>query len=391
MQQKIHSFFWGKIEQSHFLHDKVETETDFLIVGGGVSGLFSAYYLLEAGIKDIVLIEQNTIGSGSTGHSAGMLVCEPEGYSWSEFFLHYGEQKTRLFLNAQHEALKTVIDLINKGEFKCDFDEGKLLIMGEKESAEKKKILKDYQTRRKIHTYPRLIHSNELKKITLSNNYDLAEEINKNISLNPLAFAQELSKYLTKRGVKIYEKTKFICNEENVAETERGKIKFNFLLKGQGIYQRGIAHNKYLSTIAITQKLSERRAEKLKAMMNRMFIDQPKRSFYYGKMTRDRRLLIGYGDIKFQKKIKSRYLHSPHLRAIERFLDQWLSSFKLKIEYAWSAPYSLSHNYLPFYSQEGNQVCINGAGTQLLSIAMASFAVHRMLNKKHPLDIFFSK
>jgi len=36
------------------------------IVGGGVSGVFTAHYLVELGLRDIVVIEKNYLGSGST-------------------------------------------------------------------------------------------------------------------------------------------------------------------------------------------------------------------------------------------------------------------------------------------------------------------------------------
>ncbi len=50
-----------------------EIKCDYLIVGGGVTGISSAYFLKQLGAKNIVLIEKDIIGSGATGKSAGML------------------------------------------------------------------------------------------------------------------------------------------------------------------------------------------------------------------------------------------------------------------------------------------------------------------------------
>ncbi len=41
-----------------------------VIIGSGISGLFTAYSLLRRGIKDIVIIEKGYLGSGSTGRCA---------------------------------------------------------------------------------------------------------------------------------------------------------------------------------------------------------------------------------------------------------------------------------------------------------------------------------
>lgn len=44
---------------------------DVVIVGGGVMGTSIAFHLAEAGVTDILLLEQNELGSGSTSKAAG--------------------------------------------------------------------------------------------------------------------------------------------------------------------------------------------------------------------------------------------------------------------------------------------------------------------------------
>ena len=44
-----------------------------VIVGGGIVGCSVAYHLAKAGWKDVVLLEQGRLGSGSTWHAAGMV------------------------------------------------------------------------------------------------------------------------------------------------------------------------------------------------------------------------------------------------------------------------------------------------------------------------------
>lgn len=51
-----------------------EKEYDIVIIGGGISGLSTAYWLQDSGMK-IAILEKNEIGSGATGRNAGFITC----------------------------------------------------------------------------------------------------------------------------------------------------------------------------------------------------------------------------------------------------------------------------------------------------------------------------
>lgn len=48
---------------------------DVVIVGGGIEGAAAAWALAERGMTDVVLCERNTVGSGMTGKSSGIVRC----------------------------------------------------------------------------------------------------------------------------------------------------------------------------------------------------------------------------------------------------------------------------------------------------------------------------
>lgn len=48
---------------------------DVVIVGGGIEGAAAAWALSQRGVTDVVVLERNTVGSGMTGKSSGIVRC----------------------------------------------------------------------------------------------------------------------------------------------------------------------------------------------------------------------------------------------------------------------------------------------------------------------------
>jgi len=51
--------------------DAFPTDASVVVIGGGVIGLSAAYHLAAAGVRDVVLVERDELGSGSTCKAAG--------------------------------------------------------------------------------------------------------------------------------------------------------------------------------------------------------------------------------------------------------------------------------------------------------------------------------
>src|SRR5437867_10832516 len=49
----------------------MQASASVVIIGGGVIGASVAYHLTTLGVSDVLIIERNALGSGSTGRSAG--------------------------------------------------------------------------------------------------------------------------------------------------------------------------------------------------------------------------------------------------------------------------------------------------------------------------------
>ncbi len=81
-------------------HDE---STDVLIIGGGMAGILCAYLLEKSGVP-YILCESNTIASGTTGNTTGVLSAQHDTL-YSDLIRKFGKDKAKLYLEANLNAL----------------------------------------------------------------------------------------------------------------------------------------------------------------------------------------------------------------------------------------------------------------------------------------------
>ncbi len=102
-----------KITKSPWLHqlnDERKTvklshdiETDVTIVGAGIAGVSTAFYILKNTDARVVIIEKGKLASGATGHNAGQVVSYFER-SFADMVQEYGIEKTAYAWKAVENA-----------------------------------------------------------------------------------------------------------------------------------------------------------------------------------------------------------------------------------------------------------------------------------------------
>eukprot|EP01040_Poterioochromonas_malhamensis_P007577 gene7577-8180_t len=55
-------------------HQSIPNEAQVVVIGGGIIGSSISYHLGKFGVKDVLLLEQNKVTSGTTWHAAGLMV-----------------------------------------------------------------------------------------------------------------------------------------------------------------------------------------------------------------------------------------------------------------------------------------------------------------------------
>ncbi len=116
-----------------------DIDTEVLIVGGGIAGLTTAYCLLKAGRK-VILVEDGYIGSGETGRTTAHITCafDDRYFKLEKIF---GKEKAMLAANSHMEAIQFITNTVKQQNIDCNFKRvpGYLFLSGsdKKETLEK--------------------------------------------------------------------------------------------------------------------------------------------------------------------------------------------------------------------------------------------------------------
>lgn len=361
--------FWKEgYRKKTFAKLNSNTETDILIVGGGISGIFAAYELNKLG-KRVVLIEAKGIGDGATGNSAGYLTLEPDITSFRELIKKIGEEETKKYWNNLKNAQSEVLEIIQKNNIKCDHFIADTFYVNTDNNFKKSSELGSALKNKNGFSSKILVEGKKTDEVNLEGIFNL-EKVDNCLCLNPYRFINEFAKCISKKGVRIFENTKMISINKNICFTEGGEINFKKALVCIDSFGKQNI-NKFLTTIAITEKVNKKTLKDMRlddkdaTLWNTM---DP--SFFYTRITQDKRILIGYGDKKINTADYNISLDRSHFKMIQKFLKDRFGKFeKLKIDYAWSGIFGQSRKNIPEINQKGSVTYFAGGATQLVSIA----------------------
>lgn len=96
-------------------------ETEICIIGGGLTGITTGYYLSKNN-KKVVVLEKNTIGSHTSGNTTGKITSQ-HGLFYNYLEESIGKDYARDYYNANQEAIKNIKEIIDNENIKCDFEQ----------------------------------------------------------------------------------------------------------------------------------------------------------------------------------------------------------------------------------------------------------------------------
>lgn len=192
---------------SEELKDKIDV--DVLIIGGGITGISTAYHLKDSNLK-VCLVEKNIIGHGVTARTTGKLTYLQE-LIYSDLTKEYNKETAKLYLKAQINAIKMIKNIIKKNNIDCDYEKVPSYLFTLNESKvnkikEEKELLEEFEIS--------VIEHNKLPDKTKAL---YAIEVKDTAVFHPLKYLISLKNVCEKKGIAFYENTKVLeINKEDV-------------------------------------------------------------------------------------------------------------------------------------------------------------------------------
>ena len=379
--------FWKNPHARVFPRLEEPVACTYLIVGGGILGVSLAYFLAREGVKDIVLVEKNTLASGATGHAAGSLVASAE-IDLKDLVKKHGFKKSQAHWKLLGDTLNEIKSIIRKEKIKCDFEEQDILYcrFGKRHEA----ILnEEYAHLRKMNSKTKMFDAQTLSGV-LSTPF-LTQAVfspKEGVSVNPLQLTQNLGGVAAKKGVRIFEHTFVNRVKGKIAYTREGTIRFEKIIWAIDAAHPHSHVKNLKTTIAVTRPLTARELKQTRLNKKKIIWDASE-NYGYAKVTRDNRILLGMGGIMVHKKYSKKDPHTPHMQGARRWLTRLFPKLEITLDYAWSATYGVTKNHQPLIEQKGNRFAIAGAGSQVLCVAAAHQLARKLAGKTHQFDLVY--
>ena len=112
--------YWTLESKNKIKFESIQSDvnTDVCIIGAGLTGLTTGYYLSKKGFK-ITIVEQDKVCSKTSGSTTGKITSQ-HGLFYDYLAKSFGLDYAKDYLEANESAIKNIKDIIDNEKIKCD-------------------------------------------------------------------------------------------------------------------------------------------------------------------------------------------------------------------------------------------------------------------------------
>lgn len=200
-------------------------DTEICVIGGGLFGLTTAYYLTKCG-KKVIVLEKGEIGSKVSGNTTGKITSQHDLF-YAHLIDDYGEECAKKYLEANEKAIENIKQIIKEEQIDCDFSMQKSYVYTTKED-EVLEIQKEVAVVNKLGKDAKFVN-----KIDLPIKIKGAIEFEGQAQFHPRKYMLGLANSIEKQN-KIYQYTTVTDVEKNGEKykvyTDKGSVEAKYIV-----------------------------------------------------------------------------------------------------------------------------------------------------------------
>ncbi len=339
------------------------TTADVVILGGGFTGMWTAWFLKERdpGI-DVVLLEADICGGGPSGRNGGF--CDAWWGHIGDLVETFGEADALELLMACGRSPTEIGAWCEAHGVDAWFRHTGVLAVATNASAEGRwQGILEAARRLGLEDEYRPLTAAQVREICDSPAFRDGLLIPDGANVQPARLARGLRRVLIERGVRIFEGTpvlRFRASRPVVVETPGGEVRAGEAVIGLGAWATWLRpFAPYLtvrgSSIVVTAPAPERLEEL--GWTGGQAIHDVRPSVHYARTTPDGRIALGLGGLQpgLRQRIDERYDYEERFaRRVARDLARLFPPFaNVPIEAAWGGPINVSGLTMPFFGSLG--------------------------------------
>jgi glycine/D-amino acid oxidase-like deaminating enzyme len=343
---------------------KAPRDTDVAVVGGGLTGLWTALFLKELDpARDVTVVEQGIVASGASGRNAGMLA-ETLDHTHGLAIQHFGREEAKRLAALGEANVRELAAFLRDRDIQCDYQPtGRFMVaFTEAHLAEARRNL-DVARSLGIETH-RLLGREELQAEVHSPRYLGGLEVRGGGILDPARFTDGLRREAERLGVHVLERTQVEALEEDGAGV---RLRANgSVLRARRAVLAASAYTHHLlpqvrrrfiplyDYIMVSEPLTPAQWEAI-GWRGRQGITDGRTFFNYYRPTDDGRVLWGTSEAAYYRgnRVDASCDHSP--RHYESLRASWRRTFpqlaELEWPYAWGGSICSTTRLTPFFGR----------------------------------------
>lgn len=370
-------------------------KTAVAIIGGGISGALTAYYLIQAGI-DCILVDGRTIGLGSTCASTSLLQYELD-MPLHQLMDKVGESEAIHAYQLCSESIDTLDQISSKIKFDSFERKSSLYFAAHKKDLAN--LIKEFDARKKA-GFP--VHYLDEKEIKTEYGFKAPGAIlsTQGAVTDAYALTHALLQSALKKGLKVYDRTyinkiKYQRQGVKLITQDNHHINARKVVNASGYEITEFIEKKIVKLHSTYAMVSEQLPSSINLWKDESLLWNTEDPYLYIRTTPDKRIMMGGRDEEYYNPTRRDKLIKTKTALLKKDFSKLFPGIPFIPEFSWTGTFGSTKDALPYigtYSKIPHTYYALGFGGNgiTFSVIAAQMIRDMLLGKKNKEASLFS-